>query len=213
MKMGNSIPPVAESSPGMSTKTKAIIGAQGILILLIVLVTVKALSGPDQNTGMPASNQSSIGTTSGSSPVGASPNAGSAVSTSPSAIPQKLGAVTLLNAVTGQDALNNLSELHGKGVGITGGWVGHYQARATVWVGEATDEKGAVQLLDAMVSRISAGNATFRDLRSAIVATQQVYSVTGLGQNHYFYQKGNKVIWLALPTNKPEDFLRDALQL
>lgn len=121
--------------------------------------------------------------------------------------------MTLIDVLTGQEAIEDMSMLHGKDVGLVGGWVGHYQARGIVFVGEIADEKGAARLLDAMVARISAGNRVFTNLRSTEIDGQRLHSVTGQGQKHYFYQKGNKVIWLSLPTSKPEDFLSEALQV
>ena len=105
-----------------------------------------------------------------------------------------------------------MSELHGKNVGLTGGWVGRYQSKGVVWVGEISDENGAVQLLNAMVSRIGAGNPVFTNMRRKDIDGVTGYTATGLGQNHFFYQKGNKVIWLTLPVAKPDDFLQDAIK-
>ncbi|MBI2954550.1 MAG: hypothetical protein HYY30_09570 [Chloroflexi bacterium] len=235
MERGDSIAPLKAAPPGLSPRRKVILSVQAVLTLLIIAAAVWALAGPGKGAPVAISNTSSSAASSGSGPSGASsssttsPPKESAVlrtdtsrtsqgigagTTEPAqGIPQKLGAVTLIDALTGQKAIDDMSMLHGKDVGLTGGWVGQYQARGTAYVGETVDEEVAAQLLDAMVARIGAGNRVFTGLRSAQVDGQKVYFVTGLGQNHYFYQKGNKVIWLALPTNKPEDFLGDALRL
>ena len=113
----------------------------------------------------------------------------------------------------GEAAIKEMSQLHGRDVGMVGGWVAHYQRNATVYVGEIADEDSASNLLEAMVSRIGAGNAIFKDLQRVRFEGQDLYSVFGQGQNHYFYQKGNKVIWIAAPTSNEAMFLRDALRV
>ncbi len=201
MERGEAASPMPPGRAGKSSKTKLIVLVQIFLVLLIVIATVRWISGSN------SSEQPIRSVASGGS---SSPSPG--VAPSAPGVPQKLGGVNLVDALTGQEAVEDMSMLHGKGVGLVGGWVGHYQSKGIAFVGEAVDEKGAAQLLEAMVQRIGAGNATFRNLRDSVIDGQKAYSVTGQGQNHYFYQKGNKVIWLTLPTNKPEDFLRDALQ-
>lgn len=200
MGVGNSVPPLVASPSGMSSRRRVIISVQIVLTVLIVLATARWVIGqgsapaPVPVTGVAPAIQSSSG-----SP--ASPG-----------VPQKLGGLGLINVLTSQAAIDDMSKLHGKGVGVVGGWVGHYQSKGTVWVGEIADENGAAQLLEAMVRRIGAGNQYFGNLRRADRDGLALFSVTGQGQNHYFYQKGNKVIWLAMPVNGDDQFLRDALK-
>lgn len=213
MERGDSIVPVNVVPTGMTTRRKVILSVQTVLALLIIVAAVWALAGLGKGPPVTASSPILGAAPSGSSASGVSSSRTANTAQLAQGIPQKLGAVILTEAVTGQEAIDDMSMLHGKDVGLTGGWVGHYQSRGTAFVGETVDETGAAQLLEAMVARIGAGNRVFTNLKSTQIDGQKLYFVTGQGQNHYFYQKGNKVIWLALPTNKPEDFLGDALRL
>jgi len=205
--------PGAVVPSGMTTRRKVILSVQAALVLLIILAAVWTLTGQGKGAPVTASKPSSSAAPSGGTSAGGASSPSANAASPAQGAPQRLGAVTLIDVLTGQEAIEDMSMLHGKDVGVVGGWVGHYQARGIAFVGEIVDEKGAVQLLDSMVARIGVGNRVFTGLKSTQIDGQKLYFVTGQGQNHYFYQKGSKVIWLSLPTNKPDDFLRDGLKL
>ncbi len=128
-------------------------------------------------------------------------------------IPAQIAGLRRTETMTGSQALAELQELHGKdvGAGLARGWIAHYGKEATVWMGEARDEATGIQLLQAMTSRIQAGNRYFTGLRQLQIEGRPVYTVVGQGQRHYYYQQGPQLIWLAAPRGQEESFLKEAL--
>lgn len=128
-------------------------------------------------------------------------------------IPPEMGGVPRTEVMTGAQALADLRELHGKDVseGLVAGWIAHYGKEATVWLAEARDATTASQVFEAMASRIGAGNQYFKNPQKLQVSGRQVYTATGQGQRHYYYQQGRQVIWLAAPSGREEQFLKEAL--
>ena len=197
MEQSNAMPPAAARSSGAKSKSKTATFVQIILVVAFIIPIVVATIGWINDDGSGGSMAGMPG-----------------MSAPGPEIPRSLGGMSLSGDVMmGEAAVNEMRQLHGRDVGMVGGWVAHYQRNATVYVGEISDEESAVKLLEAMVSRIGAGNAVFKDLQRARFEGQELYSVFGLGQNHYFYQKGSKVIWLAAPTANEAMFLRDAFRL
>ncbi len=127
-------------------------------------------------------------------------------------IPTQIGGLRRGAMMTGAQAMEELQQLHGKGVGLSKGWIAHYGKDAIVYLGETKDEAIATQVFEAMTTRIGAGNQYFKNLQQLQVNGRQVYTVTGQGQRHYYYQQGRQVIWIAAPAGQEEQFLKDAFQ-
>lgn len=125
--------------------------------------------------------------------------------------PEQIAGLKLVKLLSGQEAVADMSRLHGKDVGLTGGWVGYYEAKAIIWNGETQTEAQAYQLTEAMTRRIAAGNEVFTDLQQTRIDSTVVFSVVGMGQKHYYFQRGNKVVWIAAPNIAGEEFLRQAM--
>lgn len=73
------------------------------------------------------------------------------------AIRPVLGGLPLVETVTGNEGLAQVSRMHGKDVGLVRGYVAQYadnKARATLWVGWAESEAAAQALTDRMTARI-----------------------------------------------------------
>ncbi|MDP2660759.1 MAG: hypothetical protein Q8R28_08520 [Dehalococcoidia bacterium] len=128
-----------------------------------------------------------------------------------SSIPAQIAGLQRGATMTGSQAMADLEQLHGKDVGLSSGWIAHYGKDAVIYVGEAKDDAGASQLFQAMTSRIGAGNQYFKNLQQLEISGKQVYTVTGQGQRHYYYQQGREVIWVAAPSGQEEQFLQEAL--
>ncbi len=129
------------------------------------------------------------------------------------AIPQKVAGFALQKSDAGPKAVEIFNRLHGVDVGTIGGWVGYYEGKSIIWMADTTGEARSAQLVDAMTRRIRAGNDTFGNLDSFRVGDLVIFTVTGQGQRHYYYQKGAKVVWIAAPNIAERAFLDDALKL
>ncbi len=114
--------------------------------------------------------------------------------------PTSFGTYQLTQIVTGPAAVAQMSKLHGKGVGVDGGYVGHYEGPsggAVAYVGETSSEAGALELLRQMEVRIGAGNQYFTNLRAVTVDGVKVFAVRSGSESHYFWATGKKVAWVA----------------
>ncbi|MBI4319093.1 MAG: hypothetical protein HY675_11440 [Chloroflexi bacterium] len=172
------------TKPSRAKRTSVIVVAQLLLGALLIVFVARALwASPEEGTQTSA------------------------------VVPQKIAGLSLARSVTGQSAVADLKKLHGKDVGIVGGWIGYYPNKAIIWVGETQSEGHAYQLIDAMTRRIRAGNDMFTDLQQLRIGSQVVFSVVGQGQRHYYYQKGSLTVWIAAPTVGEADFVREALQV
>ncbi|MGE5619193.1 MAG: hypothetical protein ACM3US_08040 [Sphingomonadaceae bacterium] len=119
---------------------------------------------------------------------------------------QSFGSYRLTQATTGQEAVAQMSRLHGKGVGVTGGYVGHYEGPsggAMAYVGETAGEGDARTLLAQMERLIAAGNPYFTDLKPLTIDGVRVLSVRSGQEAHYFWQAGNKVVWIGFDQEDP----------
>ncbi len=119
---------------------------------------------------------------------------------------QSFGSYRLTQATTGQEAVAQMSRLHGKGVGVTDGYVGHYEGPsggAMAYVGETASERDAGVLLAQMEQRIGAGNQYFTDLKPLTVDGVRVLSVRNGQEAHYFWQAGKSVLWIGFDREDP----------
>lgn len=125
--------------------------------------------------------------------------------------PRELAGYHLDQAMSGPQAIAEVSELHGKDIEVKEAWVGHYQGSGTIWAARAESEDRAVKLLDKMVKGIGEGRSPFQDLRELEIEGIPVYTVTDGRQQHFFYQRADQVVWVAAPRGGEEPFFLAAL--
>jgi hypothetical protein len=128
--------------------------------------------------------------------------------------PPRLDGLPLVTQTTGLEAVSDMQGLHGKEIGLIGGYVAQYQADGrsiTVWLGQAESQAAAEELLDRMTEKIGDGNAYFRNLEEILVDGRIVYSTIGGGEDHYYYRSADKVIWLSISSAEPLEILRSAI--
>ena len=109
---------------------------------------------------------------------------------------------------TGADALAVIQQMHGKGFELAGGAVAHY-GDATVWVSRSLDAQGAADMTIAMRDRIEEGRSAFTPTGTQQVDGRLVYALTGMGQTHFYWQAGDKVVWLAWPADRAQQDLAE----
>ncbi len=128
--------------------------------------------------------------------------------------PKALGGMALTASETGQAALAEMTTMHQSDIHITDGWVAHYDHNAIVYVGQAGSDADALKLVSDMTARIvQGGNAMFAHQGQQSVEGLTVHVVKSGDQMHYYYGRGNKVIWIAAPVGMdPGAFVSEALQ-
>lgn len=130
----------------------------------------------------------------------------------PVTVPDALAGVPLSAKITGEDALTEISRLHGKGFPLADGVMGVYGGGwATVWASGTWLPVMAQKQVEAMTDRIAEGNSPFNPTGTQEVGGTTIYVLTGMGQLHYYYQHKQQVIWLAVDSEIAETALHDLL--
>jgi hypothetical protein len=126
-------------------------------------------------------------------------------------LPARLGKVSATGVQTGQAAISAIESLHGHGFALTDAAVAQY-GEATVWVAQSRDEPGAADMTAAMQQRIAVANSPFTPEGTREIGSRLVYVLSGMGQAHFYWQTGDKVIWLAAPLTEAEQDLAELVQ-
>ena len=66
-------------------------------------------------------------------------------------------------------------------------------------------------LFAAMRERIALGRSPFTPIGERSIAGRTVYELTGMGQQHFYFQSGRLVIWLAVDPPAAEPVLQAVL--
>ncbi len=131
-------------------------------------------------------------------------------------IPPMLGGLPLVETVTGNEGLAQVSRMHGKDVGLVRGHIAQYAdngARVTLWVGWAESEAAAQALTDRMTAKIGPDHPIFQDLQVLTLDGRTVYATTGQGQQHYYFRSSAAVVWVAADSAAAQEVVYDTLRL
>jgi hypothetical protein len=117
---------------------------------------------------------------------------------------------------SGEEARQEIDRLHGKQISFLRGYIGTYAAEnggGQLWVSEHSSEREATEAIEKMAHGMKQGKQQqFWHFRKIILEQRPVYFAVGMGQAHYFFQKGAKVIWLAADPTLAEEAIRDAVR-
>jgi hypothetical protein len=129
------------------------------------------------------------------------------------ALPQSIGSLSLEQLQSGEEARQEIDRLHGKQITFRRGYIGTYgNGRAKLWVSEYDSEGEAAEGIGKMAQRMQTRKeGNFWHFREISIQGVAVYFVVGMGQAHYFFQKGRKVIWLAVDPSLAREAIRDAI--
>ena len=126
--------------------------------------------------------------------------------------PHALGGLAMEGkAVQGQEAVAQMTRLHGKDVDLSDGYVAHYRSaggEAVLYVGQTQSATVADTLTERMRARIVQGGSPFNDLSTLPIDGRVVYRVVGLGAEHFFFSIGDKAVWLTLAGEDADAALR-----
>lgn len=137
--------------------------------------------------------------------IGKSPGAAS--------IPPSIAGLPLVTSQAGSQAIAEFNNLHGESFPITTGARAGYgpKHQATLWVAGTESDQTALQLTSLMRDKISQGNSPFEPTGKVQRNGLTVYTLTGMGQNHYYFQSRNLVVWLAVNNDIAEQALTEVL--
>jgi hypothetical protein len=131
-------------------------------------------------------------------------------------LPQSIGKLRLEKVQSGEEARQEIDRLHGKQIGFQRGYIGLYRAEngsAQLWLSEHNSEREASEAVERMASSMTQGKQqSFWHFRQIVIEERTVYFAVGMGQAHYFFPKGSKVIWLAVDPKLARGAIRDAVR-
>ena len=131
-------------------------------------------------------------------------------------LPHSIGTLRLEKVQSGEEARQEIDRLHGKQIGYERGYIGFYRAENSsgqLWLSEHDCEREATEAVERMARGMTQGKQeNFWHFRQIVVQEQKVYFAVGMGKAHYFFSKGNRVIWLAVDPQVAEGAIRDAVR-
>jgi hypothetical protein len=117
---------------------------------------------------------------------------------------------------SGKEARREIDRLHGKQISFLRGYIGTYVAEngsGQLWVSEHSSEREASEAIEKMAYGMKQGKQQqFWHFRKMMIEQRSVYLAVGMGQAHYFFQKGAEVIWLAVDPSLAKEAIRDAVR-
>lgn len=174
-----------------------------LVIVAVVVLLALLLILPSRNAARQMENQ--MGT--GSQPV---PQAGGAAPASaPAEFNRPLGQLQLMGLLTGEEAANHISQLHGTTIPMDESYMAMYGKegqQVVLWVSRSNKEQDAEALLRAMDEKMPQSQA-FTNYRKQVVAGRQVYRVDGGGMDNFYYRQGRAVFWVGVQGGDPEGTL------
>lgn len=128
-------------------------------------------------------------------------------------LPQSIGSLQLKKLQGGREAREEIDRLHGKQLPFRQGYIGTYRAergKAKLWVSEYGTEKEAAEATGKMAEGMKRSKQkNFWHFQQIQIQGVPVFFVVGMGQAHYFFRKGLRVIWLAVDPPLAKGAIRD----
>ena len=128
-------------------------------------------------------------------------------------LPNQLAGLRITDSKSGDEAIGDFADLHGKEFPITSGAVATYgNHQITLWVAETSSESVAAQLTNAMQGKIAKGNSPFTPVNEINDSGRHIYALEGMGQKHFYFQSDHLVIWLAADPDIADNALQQILE-
>jgi hypothetical protein len=130
--------------------------------------------------------------------------------------PQVIGTLQLKQLQSGEKARKAIDRLHGKRLVFREAYIAHYEfgkKKASLWISVYDSKADAGKELVKMANGLNTGKGhVFKHFQTLSIREMSVYFVTGMGQAHYFFEKGKKVYWLAVDPSEARPVIRDLLE-
>ncbi|NIS71011.1 MAG: hypothetical protein GTO12_19355 [Proteobacteria bacterium] len=130
-------------------------------------------------------------------------------------LPQSIGPLRLEQFQSGEEARREIDQLHGKRINFRAGYIGTYggaDGKAKLWVSDYDSENEAIEAIGRMAQRLQTSEERgFWHFREIAIEGLPVFFVVGMGQAHYFFQKGVRLIWLAVDPSLAKVAIRDLI--
>ncbi|MDO9584819.1 MAG: hypothetical protein Q7J24_17195 [Desulfomicrobium sp.] len=137
-----------------------------------------------------------------------------AVPTAAVNLPQAIAGMELVRAIKGDEAAAIIDRLHHGTVATRANAIGEYEGggrSATYYVSLYDDPRQAVQAMEDMAAVMSAGGHGFSHLMKRTAEGLEFYMALGQGQAHYFFARGEELVWLAVDMEVAEGAVKEIL--
>ena len=126
-------------------------------------------------------------------------------------VPDSVAGVPLARNTVGVEAVAEVTRLHGKEFPLTSGAMAIYgNGAVTLWVSGAPADLMAAEMVRAMTDKIAEGRSPFTPMDVRQINGRAIYELAGMGQQHFYFQSGSLVIWLAADEAIAEKALEEA---
>jgi hypothetical protein len=127
-------------------------------------------------------------------------------------LPQELSGIQLTRYSTGKSASTEVIRLHENSFLVTSAAVGTYgRDQVVIWVTGTPSRIIAGRQVAEMEEKIGVSNAPFTPINVLRDGHRHVYELSGMGQQHFYFQSGRLVVWLAVNEDLAERVLDAAL--
>jgi hypothetical protein len=128
-------------------------------------------------------------------------------------LPAQVTHLRLTSHISGFPAKVEVSRLHNQEFAITSASIGRYghDQEITIWATGAPLKILASRMVVAMRDKIAEVDTPFEPTGEQKVGDRIVYKLVGLGQNHYYFQSANLVVWIATDEQLAEQALFELL--
>ena len=129
-------------------------------------------------------------------------------------LPGSIAGVSMTGKTSGQAAVSEIEDLHGKEFPIAYGSIGMYGGRqAMLWVAGADSPSAAAGMVLTMRDKITGERSPFTPVSELEQGGRVVYALDGMGQKHYYFQSKNLVIWLSADPSLADRAIEEILEV
>ncbi len=127
--------------------------------------------------------------------------------------PTTLADLPLSGQITGRAALDDIERMHGTNIPMLDGAIAYYGDRqAVLWISSTWLPFMATRQVETMADRIAKGGSPFTPISTDKIEGITVYTLTGMGQMHYYFQLDRRVVWLAVSPQFAEQSLEELVR-
>lgn len=127
-----------------------------------------------------------------------------------------VGSLKLVQIIEGHEAQKQISRLHGRSISMANGFIAVYQGsgedKMTIWVSVHKNSKEAESLIAKMHEKIDTVTG-FQNHQDLDISGNVYHFVTGMGQSHYFYYRGNDAIWIGIASPEEMKILSEVIRM
>ena len=129
-------------------------------------------------------------------------------------LPPMLGGMPVQNAIYAAQAVETIDRMHALSFPLSSGAVAAYGAfgEAVLYISGAPTEGLAERMTVDMTERIAENESPFTPTGEEVINGTRVYMLDGQGQQHFYYQAGKLLIWLAADEWLASQALMDSMR-